>query len=66
MDNYVPIRYILNNKKNQEKFKTVAKKYIKNDNEVDAIVENINDEGGYYLTNIRGKKKKIFLIEELI
>ena len=58
MDNYVPIRYILNNKKNQEKFKTVAKKYIKNDNEVNAIVENINDEGGYYLTNIRGKKKK--------
>ena len=38
MDNYVPIRYILNNKKNQEKFKTVAKKYIKNDNEVDAII----------------------------
>ena len=33
------LRYILNNKKESEKFKQFAKKYIKNDNEVDAIIE---------------------------
>lgn len=60
IDNYVPVRYLINDKKSQEKFKNIASKYIKKSNEVDAIVDNINDEGGYYLTNYKGLRGKKF------
>lgn len=58
LPNYVPARYLLESKKNQEKFKEIARKYIKDDNQIEGIVESINDEGGYYLTKMKGKIKK--------